>query len=29
VKTTAQLYRERDESVLKSLPGAEPADLIS
>ena len=28
-KTTARLYRERDEYVLKYLPSAEPADFIS
>jgi serine/threonine-protein kinase HipA len=28
-KTTAQLYRERDEYVLKYLPGADPADFVS
>jgi serine/threonine-protein kinase HipA len=28
-KTTAQLYRERDEYVLKYLPGSEPADFVS
>ena len=28
-KTVAQLYRERDEYVLKYLPGADAADFIS
>ena len=28
-KTTAQLYRERDEYVLKYLPGTDPADFVS
>lgn len=28
-KTRAQLYRERDEYVLKYLPGSNPADFIS
>lgn len=28
-KTVAQLYRERDEYVLKYLPGAAPADFVS
>lgn len=28
-KTTAQLYRERDEYVLKYLPSAGPADFVS
>lgn len=28
-KSTAQLYRERDEYVLKYLPGADPADFVS
>lgn len=28
-KPTAQLYRERDEYVLKYLPGADPADFVS
>jgi serine/threonine-protein kinase HipA len=28
-KTVAQLYRERDEYVLKYLPGVDPADFIS
>jgi serine/threonine-protein kinase HipA len=28
-KTTAQLYRERDEYVLKYLPGSDPADFVS
>lgn len=28
-KKTAQLYRERDEYVLKYLPGTDPADFVS
>ena len=28
-KKTAQLYRERDEYVLKYLPGSDPADFVS
>lgn len=28
-KTVAQLYRERDEYVLKYLPDADPADFVS
>lgn len=28
-KTVAQLYRERDEYVLKYLPATDPADFVS
>ena len=28
-ETVAQLYRERDEYVLKYLPGTDPADFVS